>query len=169
MNASQNKLVWTDTKTTFVKLHRPLQPATIWRMSYVKSFERRNETKLRQQQICMNCHSHCRYNVYSFSVMYKPVRRVPRACDKEVMVVIDGLYPNCEAKNSESQLEIKTKLSRSVISISLKLLSIVMALTYICTRFTECIWEIREITPHCSTLFTTKLHSRYSAYIGRVA
>ena len=36
MNASQNKFVWMDTKKTFVKLHRSLQPATIWRMSYVR-------------------------------------------------------------------------------------------------------------------------------------
>jgi hypothetical protein len=32
-----------------------------------------------------------------------------------------------------------------------------MTLTYIYTRFTECKWEIRKITPHCSTLFTNKI------------
>jgi hypothetical protein len=155
MNASQNKLVWTNTHTTFVKLRQ--------------SFERRNEKKLRQQQICMKCHGHCRYNVYSFTVMYKPVHRVPRACVKKVLVVIDGLYCNCEAKNFESRLKIETKLNSTVVCLSLKLLSTVMTLTYIYLRFTEYKWEIREITPHYSTLFTKKLHLRYFAYIGQVA
>ena len=86
--------------------------------------------------------------------VYKPVHLVPKTCVKELLVVTDGLYPHCEAKNSESRLEIKTKLSSTVISVSMKLLSVVITITYIYTRVTERKWEICEIAPHYKITFT---------------
>ena len=72
--------------------------------------------------------------------MYKPVHRMPRTCVKELLVVIDGLYPQFVVKNSESRLETKTKLISTVISISLKLLSVVITITYIYTGTAVAQW-----------------------------
>jgi hypothetical protein len=46
----------------------------------------------------------------------------------------------------------------------MKLLSVVITSTNLYARITECKREICEITPHCSTMFITKLRLRYSAY-----
>jgi hypothetical protein len=92
MNASQNKLVRTDTKTTSVKWHWPASSASHDLENELRqSFERRNETKLCQQQICIlvNCRGHYRYKVNNFTVThYKPVHQVPRTCVKELLVVL---------------------------------------------------------------------------------
>jgi hypothetical protein len=89
--------------------------------------------------------------------MYKPVHLVLRTCVKELLVVIDGLYPHCEAKNSESWLEIKTKLSSTVISKLLKLLSVVITVT-----FTH---ELQNVNGKFAKLCHTALHCSLQNYI----